>query len=1076
MKKLFLLFIVLFFSFSGFAQTYSIKCEGYYLSTPDQGIRNVNVTAMGTDGTVLGSCSTGSNTNCTITGDARMLTASYTFEHGYTKQKSLETNSYTVRAGFDESYVRESPTILKETDSGPSSSFPSGFKEMGDYVFYTAFTTDRGFQLWRYNIYTSAQLMISTPYPNIDELGDVRAFWIVGNKIFFASNGQIYRVDNPVNVLPTVSTVSYPPTLFYPSLKASVVVGQYFYFSSRKANNSGTALYRLDATTSVIVQININGTIGNATPSESYGYAPELVYEASANVVYFVGNDGAGSSLSNLQLWKLPVTSTTAAQVTTFASDNFPRYLTAWNDRLYFVATSGTYGTELYKTSTTGNSYSLEADINPGSGSSYPEFLTPAVSFDNGQNEMYFSTNQGIYRINTSSVFTRVLNANNEVISTSQPMVYNSATASLFLINFQLDDTDRLYWHGYNAASAQDLTFMFGLKPDKQNFEMAAFTGGIVFNETFTTGSRALSQIRFSTTTPYFPAYYVLHQTFSDNILPSLKGMPKLKNLTSLSSNYRVYFSAIGDGVRGFEPWFLDWSLGLLEMPEVNTKRLGLLNPNTIQTVKVSDYLVYNARYYLDANNSCSQELLKTKETQSSQSYIASPADRYSSIYGFENRLYVLQNFPNTTYITAYSNVSPVTIYAQTTTANVTSFNGPSGIEKTLYFTSTNGAAGTRGLWKTDGTTANTSLIDAESVLLFTKTCAWNNGVYYSKWSGGGGGAFYRYDHSTGVRSTIFSGGVNVTDFLEFNGYLFCRFSSGTGYGGIFRTDGTTRTYITLPTTSGGVTIPPAENVEAKIVGNRMVVAAKRGTNWFIYSSTDGVNFVEHFSQISNLKIIGGVGTKLLATTATSAPYALTIYDVSNNTSASAGLNFSSINYFPTIDNTVPSSQRIYFVGTPTGAPGNFLFRMDQTGLSFSLPVQLGTWVNVVDRPSPITLVGRSVYFVGTNAIGTDKYGTEMWVYNPERCPNGVLLASPTDNLIPPIGDTDFLSNATSQATSKIGYDYAPQNAGVLYSAANSITLLPGFEAKSGMNATSSGPKSVSFKAQIQGCSSVFPR
>ena len=149
---------------------------------------------------------------------------------------------------------------------------------------------------------------------------------------------------------------------------------------------------------------------------------------------------------------------------------------------------------------------------------------------------------------------------------------------------------------------------------------------------------------------------------------------------------------------------------------------------------------------------------------------------------------------------------------------------------------------------------------------------------------------------------------------------------------------------------------------------------------------------------------------------------------------------------------------------------------MDQAGLSFSLPVQLGNWVHVVDRPSPITLVGRSVYFVGTDATGNDKYGTEMWVYNPERCPNGVLLASPTDDLIPPIGDTDFLSNATIQATNKIGYDYAPQNAGVLYSAANSITLLPGFEAKAGISVTGSGPKTISFKAQIQGCSSAFPR
>ena len=898
----------------------------------------------------------------------------------------------------------------------------------------------------------------------------MQAFWIVGTKIFFASDGVLYRVDNPTSTLVSVTTVYNGLGLYFsPSPLSSVVVGQYLYFTNAKAAPStGTGLYRLDAATSDVVTIDINGTSGNAAPY--YTYAPELVYVAPANVVYFVANDG---TTANTQLWKLPISSTTAIQLSTFTFGDYPKNLVAWNDRLYFSAGDAAYDVELYRTLLSGNGVELAADINPGAASSNPSFLTPAVDAY-GQNELYFNTTLGIYRINTSDVFTPILTALNKPLSTAKPMLYSASISTVFFINPQSGNPDRLYYHSSTSTAAEDLTFRYSLQPDKENFEMAQLANGMVFNEIFPGGIRYLSEIYFNPN-PNFRTRKIVF----DNILPSLKGQPKFKNLTSLnpnSSNNRVYFSAINDATRGFEPSYMENSptFSVVEMPEVNSKPPGILNPMTIQTVSVSNHLVYNPRYLYDFNGGFStpELLLQTKDRQMQQGVIQPPSSGYNSIYAVGDRLFTLQSGN----ITSYTSINPRVIYGETYNPSFTSFQRTSGIGNTLYFVSGNQVAGTYGLWKTDGTTANTSLIDAESVLLFTKTYAWNNGVYYSKWSGGGGGAFYRYDHSTGVRSTIFSGGVNVTDFLEFNGYLFCRFSSGTGYGGIFRTDGTTRTYITLPTTSGGVTIPPAENVEARIVGNRMVVAAKRGTNWFIYSSTDGINFVEHFSQIPNLKMIGGVGTKLLATTGASAPFPLSIYDISNNSSTIAGLNFSSINYFPTIDNTVPSSQRIYFVGTPDGATGNFLFRMDQTGLSFSLPVQLGNWVNVVDRPSPITLVGRSVYFVGTDATGNDKYGTEMWVYNPERCPNGIMLASPTDNLIPPYGDTDFLSNGTIQATNKIRSDYAPQNAGVLYSAANSITLLPGFEAKSGMNATSSGPKSVSFKAQIQGCSSVFPR
>ncbi|MBT3419577.1 MAG: hypothetical protein HN433_00150, partial [Euryarchaeota archaeon] len=76
------------------------------------------------------------------------------------------------------------------------------------------------------------------------------------------------------------------------------------------------------------------------------------------------------------------------ANINPGSGSSSPQYLTVFNNELYFKAYDATNGYELWKYDGT-NAPSMVANINPGSGSSYPYDLTVF------NNELYFSAYDG---------------------------------------------------------------------------------------------------------------------------------------------------------------------------------------------------------------------------------------------------------------------------------------------------------------------------------------------------------------------------------------------------------------------------------------------------------------------------------------------------------------------------------------------------------------------------------------------------------------------------------------------------------------------------------------------------------
>jgi len=664
-------------------------------------------------------------------------------------------------------------------------------------------------------------------------------------------------------------------------------------------------------------------------------------------------------------------------------------------------------------------------------------------------------------------------------------MTYNPSRGVLFCDN---SSANAFYEHVFGTLNATNLTaasnvqLHYGYK-----FEMLPFGNGIVFRGKKTNGDSYLGTISYL---PYsfggatfWTRFVSTIRTFPSTILPSLIDKPKLSNLTLVGS--RVYFSAIGDANRGFEPWYYSSSStpSTIETPQVNTEPLGITNFRDMQGVSYGNYLYYNAEHYnkgsleYDGSLYYYETIKKTLGNQLSKNYQKfSPTPNITSLKIAGSKIYASSVVSPNNQI--YSKDLTNNADDDNITADITSLDNSSAIGNTLYFLSRPRVPGSiiNRLWRTDGTAAGTYAIDTENIT-YTGTYAWNGGVFYAKNNGGGGGGFYRYNHAANVVNTISTGGVFVSQFTEFAGALFYRSSTGSAFGSLRRTDGSTSSNVVVASYA-------YEDVYLQLVGNRLVIALKSSTtgNWNIRSTIDGTNFTEHFTNIASLTLIGGANNILLGTIGTGISRNLVAYNLGINTSTTMGIGaFNEINIFPAIDDTNPAAPIYYLAMALTSTSGHYLYRTTLTTSGASTLTAIGaSWVKVINRQSnpwqTLHRVGRKIFFFGED---TDKSrGIEMWVYNPDRCGNALTLASydDDDSFIPPPEDEGpkrvihYLTNTTIQATNKI------TNATVLYRAGQSITFLPGFRAGVSPAAMFIPAGKGTFEAQIGGCGTIVPR
>jgi ELWxxDGT repeat protein len=708
MKKLLLFVSIGFWSHLATAQI-NITCQAYYMSTPNRNLPNVAVTARSATGTTLGSCNTGSSGSCVISGTSALLTASYQFTNGYVVNERLTSGDTIVRAAFDESYVRESPTITREIEDAPSSSYPKGFVQTGNYVYYQAFTPTDGMQVRRHNIISNTHETIPLP---LIEIGKVSKLWLAGSRILVYADRQFYVITNPTSLTPSMSAALAGVPQWPDPEKSVLVSHNYLYFSSRE----GVTELTISTGTFADIPLSINANADN------------FIFHAATNHIYFTASNATGQ---DRQLWRVLNGGYTPYKISNLNSPTGAGIIgiVEWNGRLYFSAETPALGRELYRTIPDGSAVELFLDIETGSTSSNVARLTPAVSVALGQNELYAETHQlGLVRISTTGVVNQVVDAvSGDDIRALDKITYSPSRGILYCYN---GSAQAFYEHVYGNLNATNLTVSnnVDLYYGYNGIEMLPFGNGILFKgKNMNNNDTYLGQILYVPNTIFGITYWIRFvtklRTFPNTLLPSLFNQPKLANLTSVGS--RVYFSAIGDAVKGFEPWYYDSSAmpSVVETPQVNTKPLGIVNYRDMESVSYGNYFYYNAENFSEGGLyngivGFNESIQKTLGTQNVENF-----SRLSVFYDITSLKMAGSRLFASSVNTFNSEIESVDLATNASsifpppTADIRDLDNSSAIGNTLYFLSLPRAAGSsfRRLWRTDGTTAGTYTIDTEN-------------------------------------------------------------------------------------------------------------------------------------------------------------------------------------------------------------------------------------------------------------------------------------------------------------------------------------------------------------------------
>ncbi len=264
---------------------------------------------------------------------------------------------------------------VADISPGDYGSYPSNLTVVGSTLFFQAYDSVNGTELWKSDGTSAGTVLVKDINPG-DSSSFLDNLTALGNTLFFTVDigrtEELWKSDGTAAGTVLVKNIGPDP-------RNLTAVGNTLFFSARGV--SGNELWKSDGTAAGTVLVK------NIRPSSSSSDPRYLT--AVGNTLFFTADNG----VNGRELWKSDGTAAGTVLVKDIglgSSYSPPRNLTAVGSTLFFNANDGVNGEELWKSDGTAAGTVLVKDIAPGFSWSAPRNLTAVGS------TLYFTANDNV--------------------------------------------------------------------------------------------------------------------------------------------------------------------------------------------------------------------------------------------------------------------------------------------------------------------------------------------------------------------------------------------------------------------------------------------------------------------------------------------------------------------------------------------------------------------------------------------------------------------------------------------------------------------------------------------------------